>query len=150
MYLGDGGGKKKHEELKDLLEPLTKLMKEVLGDKDEKVIVRRRIVDSLCVLTTSEYGWFANMERIMKARALRDNSVTSHMASERTMEVNPTHFITKELEKKASADKSDKTVKDLKLLLFDFSPVFRLQLGRANTVCGTHSPHDQARTEHRR
>ena len=81
-------------------------MNEVHDDKDEKVIVRRRIVDSLCVLTTSEYGWFANMERIMKARALRDNSVTSHMASERTMEVNPTHFITKELKKKALADKS--------------------------------------------
>ena len=74
-------------------------MNEVHDDKDEKVIVRRRIVDSLCVLTTSEYGWFANMERIMKARALRDNSVTSHIASERTMEVNPTHFITKELKK---------------------------------------------------
>ena len=125
-------------------------MSEVLGDKIEKVIVSRRIVDSLCVLTTSEYGWFAKMERIMKARALCDNSVTSHMASKRTMEVNPTHFITKELKKKASADESDKTVKDLIWLLFDFSPAFRLQLGRANTVCGTDSPHDQARAEHRR
>jgi len=150
LYLGDTGWKKKHEELKALFEPLTKLMKEVLGDNVEKVIVSRRIVDSLCVLTTSEYGWFANMERIMKARALRDNSMTSHMASERTVEVNPTHFITKELKKKASADKSDKTVKDFIWLLFDFSPVFRLQLGRANAVCGTHSPHDQARTGHRR
>ena len=133
-----------------MFEPLTKLMKDVLGDKVEKVIVRRRSVDSLWVLTTSECGWFANMERIMKARALPDNSMTSHMVSERTLEVNPTHFITKELKKKASADKSDKTVKDLIWLLFDFSPVFRVQLGRANTVCGTHSPHDQARTEHRR
>ena len=91
-------------ELKDLFEPLTKLVKEVLGDNVKKVIVSRRIVDSLCVLTTSEYGWFANMERIMKARALRDNSMTSHMASNKTMEVNPTHSITKELKQEASAD----------------------------------------------
>ena len=77
-------------------------MKEVLCDNVEKVIVSRRIVDSLCDLTTSEYGWFAKMERIMKARALCDNSVTSHMASKRNMEVNPTHSMTKELKKKAS------------------------------------------------
>merc|ERR1712032_1479641 len=80
-----------------------------------------RIVDSPCVLTTSEYGWSANMERIMKAQALRDSSMTSYMQSKKTMEMNPKHSIMTELKKKASADKSDKTVKDLIWLLFDTS-----------------------------
>merc|ERR1711908_167862 len=121
LDIADEDEKKKLEELKAEFEPLTKLMKEVLGDKVEKVVVSDRMADSPCVLTTSEYGWSANMERIMKAQALRDNSMSSYMQSKKTMEVNPKHSIMSELKKKASADKSDKTVKDLIWLLFDTS-----------------------------
>eukprot|EP00435_Cladocopium_sp_Y103_P045387 s2761_g13.t1 len=121
LDIDDEDEKKKIEELKAEFEPLTKLMKEVLGDKVEKVLVSSRMADSPCVLTTSEYGWSANMERIMKAQALRDNSMTSYMVSKKTMEVNPKHSIMVELKKKAAADKSDKTVKDLIWLLFDTS-----------------------------
>ncbi|CAJ1405766.1 unnamed protein product [Effrenium voratum] len=121
LDIDDEDEKKKLEELKAEFEPLTKLMKEVLGDKVEKVMVSSRMADSPCVLTTSEYGWSANMERIMKAQALRDNSMTSYMVSKKTMEVNPKHSIMSELKKKAAADKSDKTVKDLIWLLFDTS-----------------------------
>ena len=117
MDLGDED-EKKLAELKGEFEPLTKLMKVVLGDKFEKVIVSDRIVDSPCVLTTSENGWSANMERSMKAQALRDNSMTSYMVSKKTMEVNTTHSIITELKKKAAADTLDKTVKDLIWLLF--------------------------------
>merc|ERR1711886_7053 len=113
--------KKKTEELKAEYEPLCKLIKEVLGDKVEKVLIGTRIADSLVVLVTSEHGWSANMERIMKAQALRDSSMSSYMVSKKTMEVNPNHSIMTELKKKASADKSDKTVKDLIWLLFDTS-----------------------------
>jgi len=121
LDIDDEDEKKKIEELKAEFEPLSKLMKEVLGDKVEKVQISSRIVDSPCVLTTSEYGWSANMERIMKAQAMRDSSMTSYMVSKKTMEVNPKHSIMTELKKKASADKSDKTVKDLIWLLFDTS-----------------------------
>merc|ERR1711971_608053 len=121
LEIDDDDEKKKLEELRAEFEPLTKLMKEVLGDKVEKVVVTSRMADSPCVLTTSEHGWSANMERIMKAQALRDNSMTSYMVSKKTMEVNPKHSIMTELKKKATADKSDKTVKDLIWLLFDTS-----------------------------
>merc|ERR1712134_17324 len=121
LDIDDDDEKKKLEELKAEFEPLTKLMKEALGDKTEKVIVSTRLADSPCVLTTSEYGWSANMERIMKAQALRDNSMTSYMVSKKTMEIDPKHSIMTELKKKAAADKSDKTVKDLIWLLFDTS-----------------------------
>merc|ERR1712147_116282 len=121
LDIDDEDDKKKMEELKAEFEPLSKLMKEVLGDKVEKVLVSSRIVDSPCVLSTSEYGWSANMERIMKAQALRDSSMSSYMVSKKTMEVNPKHSIMTELKKKAAADKSDKTVKDLIWLLFDTS-----------------------------
>ena len=121
LDIEDDDEKKKLEESKAEFEPLTKLMKEVLGDKVEKVLVSNRMADSPCVLTTSEYGWSANMERIMIAQALRDSSMTSYMVSKKTMEINPKHAIMSELKKKASADKSDKTVKDLIWLLFDTS-----------------------------
>jgi len=113
--------KKKTEEQKAEFEPLCKLIKEVLGDKVEKVMVSTRISESPCVLVTSEHGWSSNMERIMKAQALRDSSMSSYMVSKKTMELNPNHSIMSELKQKATADKSDKTVKDLIWLLFDTS-----------------------------
>jgi molecular chaperone HtpG len=111
--------KKEREKLKADFENLCKIVKEVLGDKVEKVSLSDRIINSPCVLVTGEYGWSANMERIMKAQALRDSSMSTYMTSKKTLELNPTHSIIKELRKKADADKSDKTVKDLVWLLFE-------------------------------
>jgi molecular chaperone HtpG len=111
--------KAKKEEVKSQYEALCRLMKDILGDKVEKVLVSDRVVDSPCVLVTGEYGWSANMERIMKAQALRDNSMSGYMASKKTLEINPDNAIMGELRKRADADKSDKTVKDLVLLLFE-------------------------------
>ncbi|KAF8080417.1 hypothetical protein N665_0948s0013 [Sinapis alba] len=111
--------KKRKEELKEKFEGLCKVIKDVLGDKVEKVIVSDRVVDSPCCLVTGEYGWTANMERIMKAQALRDSSMAGYMSSKKTMEINPENAIMEELRKRAEADKNDKSVKDLVLLLFE-------------------------------
>merc|ERR1712205_209691 len=113
--------KKEFEEKKAACENLCKLMKEVLGDKAEKVVVSDRLSTSPCCLVTGEYGWSANMERIMKAQALKDSSMGGYMASKKTMEVNPTHPIIDALRTRAEEDKNDKTVKDLIWLLFDTS-----------------------------
>jgi len=111
--------KKKREADKEKFEPLCKVMKDILDKKVEKVVVSSRLVSSPCCIVTSQYGWTANMERIMKAQALRDTSTMGYMAAKKHLEINPDHSIIENLRQRAEADKNDKSVKDLVLLLFE-------------------------------
>merc|ERR1712083_773523 len=111
--------KKKKEADKEKFEPLCKVMKDILDKKVEKVVVSNRLVSSPCCIVTSQYGWTANMERIMKAQALRDTSTMGYMAAKKHIEINPDHAILENLRQRAEADKSDKSVKDLVMLLFE-------------------------------
>merc|ERR1711988_1931098 len=117
--------KKRNFEVLYMVDPIDEYcvqqLKEYDGDKVEKCIVSDRVTESPCCLVTGEHGWSANMERIMRAQALRDSSMSSYMASKKTMEINPNHSIMKELKAKSNADKGDKTVKDLIHLLYETS-----------------------------
>jgi len=117
----DDDEKKRQEEAKAKFEPLCKVMKDILDKKVEKVAVSNRLVESPCCIVTSQYGWTANMERIMKAQALRDTSTMGYMAAKKHLEINPDHSIMEALRIKADGDKNDKSVKDLVMLLFETS-----------------------------
>ncbi|XP_058064665.1 heat shock protein 83 isoform X2 [Anopheles bellator] len=132
----DEAEKKKREEDKAKFENLCKVMKSVLESKVEKVVVSNRLVDSPCCIVTSQYGWSANMERIMKAQALRDSSAMGYMAGKKHLEINPDHAIIETLRQRAEADKNDKAVKDLVILLFETA---MLSSGFSLDEPGTHA-----------
>jgi molecular chaperone HtpG len=113
--------KKKREHDAQEYENLCKVMEEILEKRVEKVTVSSRLVSSPCCIVTSQFGWSANMERIMKAQALRDTSTMGYMAAKKNLEINPDHAIIKSLKQRADADRNDKAVKDLVVLLFETS-----------------------------
>jgi heat shock protein beta len=114
-----GENKKRIEKLEEEYKDFTSWLKGVYGDKVEKVTISNRIAKSPAVLVTGQYGWTANMERIMKAQTFSDNSQQQWMAPKKTMEINPRHPLIKELKRRSTEDGEDKDAVEVAALLYD-------------------------------
>eukprot|EP00736_Rhodelphis_marinus_P004273 Rmarinus@m.2614 len=110
--------KEKEKLVKEAYKPLVKYLKETLSDKLEKVTLSNRLADSPCVLVTGQYGWSANMERIMRAQALNDPERFAFMSARKTMELNPHHPLVRRLLEDVNAGNSAEA-ENLATLLYD-------------------------------
>lgn len=117
----DEAEKKQREEDNATYSVLCTQIKEILGAKVEKVTVSNRLVSSPCCVVTAQHGWSANMERIMKAQALRDSSTMGYMSAKKHLEINPRHSIIQALLARVQKDANDKSIKDLVVLMFETS-----------------------------
>jgi molecular chaperone HtpG len=113
--------KKQFEEQEKEFKDVCEFVNETLSGKVSKVQMSHRIVDTPCVLTSSKFGWSANMQRIMKAQALADNSMQQYMMGQKIFELNPNHRTIQGLKQRFEKDKNDSTLKDLVWLLFESS-----------------------------
>lgn len=108
------------DETKKSYEKVCSYIKTILGDEIDKVLVSSRLDSSPCVLVTNEYGWTANMQRIMKAQALRANDSGMAMMNKKSLEINPNNNIIKRIKERLDGDNTDsKTLNDLIHLLYD-------------------------------
>jgi len=117
----DSSVKETFEETKKSYEKVCTYIKSVLGDDVDKVIVSNRLDSYPCVLVTGEYGWTANMQRIMKAQALssRDPGM-GMMMGKKTMEINPYNNIIKRIKERLDGENTESsTLNDLIHLLHD-------------------------------
>ncbi|OAF71708.1 hypothetical protein A3Q56_00544 [Intoshia linei] len=111
---------KKQEELKAQFEPLCKRLKEVLDSRVEKVELTHVLHKSQsCTIITSQYGWTANMERIMKAQALRDTSTMGYMSAKKIFQINPENKIIMKLKDMTSDD--DGLFNNIVMIIFDIT-----------------------------
>ena len=95
LRFGDEGDdeQRRADEYRRRFEPLAEWLKETLGDKIEKAVISNRLAETPAVLVTGQYGYSANMERIMRSQAFADPERAKFMISKKTMEINPRHPI---------------------------------------------------------
>merc|ERR1711912_195123 len=122
--------KKRFSKLKDMYKPLTDWWKETLTDftekgamkdagvKIEKVEISKRLTDSPVVVVTSQFGYSAQQERVMKAQAFQNKEQIQTMAGRKTLEVNPNHPLVIDLLNKIKDDKDNEAAKDTAQVLF--------------------------------
>ena len=100
-------------------EEFCKKIKEILKDNVENVVISNRLVESPCCLVSSDFGWSANMERIMKAQALNVNNMNSYMKSRKIFELNIEHSIIKNLYKQYEDNNIDTKFNRLINIIYD-------------------------------
>merc|ERR1711981_108588 len=122
--------KKRFSKLKDMYKPLTDWWKEKLteltekgamkeaGVKVEKVEISKRLTDSPVVVVTSQFGYSARQEKVMKAQSFQNKDQISMMSGRKTLEVNPNHPVVVDLLSKVKGDKEDKAALDTAQVLF--------------------------------
>merc|ERR1719463_612148 len=122
--------KKRFSKLKDMYKPLTDWWKDTLtevtekgamkdaGVKIEKVEISKRLTDSPVVVVTSQFGYSAQQEKIMKAQAFQNKDQIQMMSGRKTLEINPNHPVIVDLLSKVKADKEDKVAVDSAQVLF--------------------------------
>merc|ERR1712057_24187 len=122
--------KKRFGKLKDMYKPLTDWWKEKLteftekgamkdaGVKVEKVEISKRLTESPVVVVTSQFGYSAQQERVMKAQSFQNKDQVSMMSGRKTLEINPNHPVVVDLLSKVKSDKEDKSALDSAQVLF--------------------------------
>jgi len=110
--------KKRDEQYKELFKPLLDYIKELLGKKVEKVQISKHLVNSPVVVLSADYGWTAQMEKVMKSQAFADQSKFEFMKSKRMFEINPRHPMIIELNNRVKDSTADDSVKDMVISLY--------------------------------
>merc|ERR1711935_136178 len=111
--------KKRDEQYKELFKPLLDYTKETLGKKVEKVQISKHLVNSPVVVLSADYGWTAQMEKVMKSQAFADQSKFEFMKSKRMFEINPRHPMIVELNSRLTEKpEGDEHIADMVMSLY--------------------------------
>merc|ERR1719327_1829293 len=119
----DDTEEKKVKKLTEMHKTLTDWMKDTLGTKVEKAVVSNRLLETPAIIVSSQYGWSTNMGRIMKAQTMGNNDRSQQMTSQKTLEINPSHPIIRELKSRIESDGADQEAKDIAHTLYDVALV---------------------------
>ena len=98
---------------------LIKYFKDTLGQQVQDVKVSDRLTSAPCMLSSAEFGWTANMERIMKAQALRNTQMDQFMGARKILEINLEHRLLKQINQQIGDETKHKNLTNIIQLLYD-------------------------------